>query len=736
MWSDFEALENELLDYFEHYESDMAGRLCYERCQYYLIKLDFTKVKDIVSKWYVSDVDYQGLFWKANVLNGLGESEKSAVLLEIVRKNVNSALLKDNANRAFLDSCSHLANLMLSYYVPKIDVANIELHNNEIDFYHLLGMVKLKAETRPFKAGTYDEHGFLLRDVNTVWSSGDRGFFKDYVNAYRTLYLLDQMGFPHQVFGRPILNNEIQPALKIMVKYDSGMVIATVAKMNGGRWVMRSVYNRELFGYVKREEANTFYNTWYETCKNAVERHKPEEFLENLMYETIIPTLIYMSVKLNQDQIVNLFKLYTSLYNQSNPEYQSKLLNLLYACMEEQSIKEILPSAFLIPTGRYDRMQDSRMEYPTRGYKGFSLTPEMVQILIDGLKDNNYNRKIESILRMETIAKNTKEGLKNENLLNAVYDMRSQKQSERIALRTYDIVPYNAERENLSLVTVLDNLVDKLRIYRLEGTQFSQDLFAIRDMLEELQYVASELMRHMPDVIDKVLQFMGKYSEQLCSPENHNDFGQSQYIDYFLTILYRLLSKADLLQVGADKLGVLAVEIKKLEKDFDVAGINAVLMVALDIPDSVVNLFVSGLKIKMYSADRKRRTDALNALKYLAIHDHDMNEIVDSIYQYLRTSQDSYVHEYIEFLSYLKKNNQLELSSDMLVALGYLRQRLEDTGFSANAKADILYSVSLFLRKIHIRDSQLMKERGEWKKLVVDDPEMFNDVKMAFDGEA
>jgi len=126
----------------------------------------------------------------------------------------------------------------------------------------------------------------------------------------------------------------------------------------------------------------------------------------------------------------------------------------------------------------------------------------------------------------------------------------------------------------------------------------------------------------------------------------------------------------------------------------------------------------------------------LNALKYLAIHDHDMNEIVDSIYQYLRTSQDSYVHEYIEFLSYLKKNNQLELSSDMLVALGYLRQRLEDTGFSANAKADILYSVSLFLRKIHIRDSQLMKERGEWKKLVVDDPEMFNDVKMAFDGEA
>ena len=27
------------------------------------------------------------------------------------------------------------------------------------------------------------------------------------------------------------------------------------------------------------------------------------------------------------------------------------------------------------------------------------------------------------------------------------------------------------------------------------------------------------------------------------------------------------------------------------------------------------------------------------------------------------------------------------------------------------------------------------KERGEWKKLVVDDHEMFNDVKMAFDVE-
>ena len=734
MWDEFETLESELLDYFEKHESDMTGRLCYERCQYYLVKLDFAKVKEIVMQWYVSDVDYQSLFWKANVLNGLGEAEKSVVLLETIRKNVNSALLKDNSNRALLDSCSHLANLILSYYVPKIDVANIELHNNEIDFYHLLGMVKLKSETKPFKVGTYDEHGFLLRDVNTVWSSGDRGFFKDYVNAFRILFLLDQVGFPHQVFGKPVLNNEVQPALKIMVKYDSGMVIATVVKMNGGRWVMRNVYNRELFGYVKREEAKAFYRLWYETCKNAVERHRSEKYLESLLYETVIPTLMYMCVKLDQDQIVNLFKLYIAIYNLSNPEYQSKLLKLLYACMDEQSIKEILPNAFLIPTGKYDRMQDSRMEYPTRGYKGFCLTSEMVRILTEGLKDNNYNRKIETLLRLEAIARHVKDGLKDETLLDAVYELRSQKRNGWIALRTFDIIPYNAEKEGYSLETVVYNLVDKLKIYQLDGTQFSQDLFAIRENLEELQYVASELTRYMPDVTDKVLQFMQKYSDQLCSYENHNEYGQSQYIDYFLTILYRLLTKANLVQVGADKLEALVSEIKKLEKDFDVAGITAVLMMALNVQDTVVISFINGLRIKMYSADRKRRTDALSALKYLASHDHDMNEVVDGIYQYLKTSQDSYVHEYIEFLSYLRNINLLELSNDMLVAMGYLRQRLGDASFSANAKADILYSVSLFLRSIHVRDNQLIKERNEWKKLVADDPEMFNDVKMAFDG--
>ena len=89
MWEDFETLESKLIDYFEHHESDMGGRLFYERCQYYLQKLDFAKVRAIVADWYVSDVDYQSLFWKANVLNSLGDVEKSAVLLEIIRKRGN-----------------------------------------------------------------------------------------------------------------------------------------------------------------------------------------------------------------------------------------------------------------------------------------------------------------------------------------------------------------------------------------------------------------------------------------------------------------------------------------------------------------------------------------------------------------------------------------------------------------------------------------------------------------------
>lgn len=733
MWKDFEALESKLIDYFEHHESDMGGRLFYERCQYYLQKLDFAKVRAIIADWYVSDVDYQSLFWKANVLNSLGEVEKSAVLLETIRKNVNSALLKDNSNRAYLNSCSHLANLILSYYTPKIDVANIELHNSEIDFYHLLGMVKLKAEVKPFKEGTYDEHGFLLRDVNTVWSSGGRGFFKDFVNAFRTLFLMDKVGVPHQVFGRPILTNEVIPALKIMVKYDSAMVISTVIKMNGGRFVEREVYNRELFGYVKREEAADFYKIWYEICKKAVEKQLSEKYLNSLIYESVIPTLMYLSVKLDQHQIVNLFNLYLALYNSKNHNYQSKLFKLLYACMDEQSLKEVLPSAFLVPTGMYDRVQDSMMEYPLRGYNGFVFTPEMAQIMIEGLKDKSYDRKLESIQRMKIIAENVKGGLSDEMLLNAVYEFRGQEIISGMALSTYSIVPYHAEKETRDIVTVVCKIVEKLKIYQLDSKHFSQDLFAIRDILDDLQYVAGELTQYSSDVIDKVVQFMSVYSGQLTAPENHNDFGQSQFIDYFLTVLYRLLNQMDLSQAGADKLGALAAEIKKLENSFEVAGINAELMVALNIPEQVVHSLIYGLKIKMYSANRKRRVDALNALKYLAGHGYDMREVVDGVYQYLKTSQDSYLHEYIEFLSYLKNIFKVELSKDMLVAIGYLRQRLSDSSFSANAKADILYSVSLFLRSIHVRDNDLIKERAEWRKLVKDDPEMFNDVKMAFD---
>ena len=454
-----------------------------------------------------------------------------------------------------------------------------------------------------------------------------------------------------------------------------------------------------------------------------------------LISETVIPTLMYLSVKLDQQQIVKLFNLYLALYNSKNYDYQSKLFKLLYACMDEQSLKEVLPSAFLVPTGMYDRMQDSRMEYPSRGYKGFVLTPEMAQIMIDGLKADSYNRKIEAIQRMKIIAENVKGGLSDESLLNAVYELRGQDNARGIALSTYSIVPYHTGKDTRDIATVVYNLVDKLKLYQLDGNHFSQDLFAIRDMLDDLQYVAGELTRYMPDVIDKVVQFMSIYSKQLTSPANHNDFGQSQFIDYFMTVLYRLLNQVDLSEVRADKLGDLSAVVKKLEKDFEVAGINVILMVALNKPDAIVEPFVNGLRIKMYSADRKRRADALNALKYLAVHDYDMGEVINCVYQYLKTSQDSYIHEYIEFLSYLRNNFKLDLSKEILVAVSYLRQRLSDASFSANAKADILYSVSLFLRSIHVRNNDLIKERGEWRKLVKEDPEMFNDVKMAFEWE-
>lgn len=735
MWDDFDALEIELLDYFEHHESDMESRLMYERCQYHIMRLDFSKVRDIIAGWYVSDLDYQSLFWKANILNSLGETEKSAVLLEIIRKNVNSALLKDNSNRAFLNSCSHLANLILSYYVPKIDVANIELHNNEIDFIHLLGMAKLKAEAKPFKGGTYDEHGFLLKDVNTVWSSGDRGFFKDFANAYRTLFLLDKLGFPLQVFGRPIMTNEVVPAARTMLKYDSGLVLSTIFKMNGGRWVIRGVYCREMFGYIKLDEAARYYSLWFKSCQEVVEKKSRDSYLGNVIFETVIPTMIFLSVKFEQSKIVELFKMYLALYNSSNPEYQINHLKLLYSCMDEESIKEVLPSVFLTPIGKYDRMQDSRLAYPSRGYKGFVLTTEMIALIIEGLKSTNYYRVQEAIERLEIISQFVKDGLANGDLQNAVYEMRSSHSNSNAVLRSYQVVPYNPEKENHSLETCVYQLVDKLKLYRIDGNQFSQDLFSVRDCLENLTFVAGEIERYMPDVIDKVLLFMNTYSGQLTSSLNHNDFGQSQDIAYFLTILNILLGSTNLVQVGVDKLSALAVEVKKLDNDFEVSNINAILMVALNIPDQTIRQFIDGLKVRMFSGDRKRRTDALNALKYLASHDHDMDDVIEGIYQYLRTSQNDYIHEYIEFLSYLRRCNQLELTQSLLDSVKYLRNRLNESGFSANAKADLLYSMSILLRSIHVKSQPLYKERGEWKKLVLDDPEMFNDVKMAFDGE-
>ena len=736
MWDDYANLESELLVYFEHHESDMEGRLMYERCQYYIMRLDFNKVRKILTDWFVSDLDYQSLFWKANILNSLGETEKSAMQLEIIRKNVNSALLKDNSNRAFLDSCSHLANLILSYYVPRVDVANIELRNDEIDFSHMMNMVRLKSKTKPFRSGTYDEHGFLLKDVNTVWSSGDRGFFDDFVNAYRTLFLLDRVGFPLQIFGRPIMTNDVVPAIKIMRKYDSDMVISTVLKMNGGRWIIRDVYSREMFALMTKQEAETFYSLWFKACNEAVEKKQSDSHLNSVIFETVIPTLVFMSVKLEQSQIVDLFKLYLRLYNDSNPEYQIKHLKLLYACMDENSIKEVLPGVFLTPIGKYKRNQDSRLCYPNKGYKGFVLTEDMIQILISGLKSVSFNNFSETLQRLDIIAKYVKDGLNNEELLNTVYKLRSEQSGTNLILKTYQFIPYNPDKERRSLESCVSHLVEKLINYQLDGNQFRKDLFYVLDCLKNLINVSGELDSYMSDVIDKVIQFLSLYKVQLISKENDYDYGLSQDISYFLTIFNKLLGRVNLALVDYKKFDVLATELKELDDDFEILSITAILMVASNKQGrEEYSSFFDVLKVRMFSGDRIRRIDALEALKYLASHDNDMDDVVEDVCQYLRTSQNDYIHEYIEFLGFLRKCNKLELTQDLIYSVKYLRNRLNNASFSANAKGDLLYSMSLLLRSIHVRDKDLIKERGEWKKLVLEDQEMFNDVKMAYDGD-
>ena len=730
----FDKIEAELMSYYETHEDETLGKFYYECCLMGLIRCQHDKVRSILAEWLVSDTDYQGLLWKASILNNLGETEKCVALLDTVRNKVGAALLNTTCNREYLNSCAHMANLILRYYTPMIDVKSIDLHRQDgIDFDNLLYHLRLESDRQKAKTGRYDEHGYLLNEVNTVWRSEDRGFFKDYANAYRLLSLIDQVGHPLQVFGRPLRNSMMEQALTTMTRYDSGMVLSFLIRMNGDNWMQRSIFTRELMGYVKVDEAELFYQDWFETCKKVVAGKTRDKAIMKLAIETIVPILMMMSVKLKQDELKELLKLYLKIYERKEPSYQEKYLKLIYACMDKKSLQQMMPVVYKTLMTDYERIMDSHIELPERGYEGYKPDSSVIKVMIDGFNSDNMALNQEAFVRLKTLTKHCGSGWMTRDLKKAVAEWRTRGTMRVQERESYQYLPAQGRSDTKAFEKTVNDDVEKLLHVVFDKKQFTSVLMAFRDQLQMLTYEPQMLTAQINIIAEKVAQFMKIYEKAILGVEQGVDFsGEYPYVDYFFEVLKQFLLATKLQGMKRENIQLMLSMLSKFTKKFEIEHAIALLQVGLHPAAEETTNLAKERENGLFSGLRKRRNDNMRAILLYAENGADITELVQRVMQHIVTAQNESVNEYVDFLVRLEHKGLIAVDEELIKTMSTMLQRVGESGFSANTQMDVAYSSITLALRMAKKERKAMKVLNGWKKYA-EGPEVFNDVKVALE---
>lgn len=725
----YEKLEKHLEKYFMTHESDLIGRFYYNRCLYWCYKLDFKKVQSILSEWYVSDVDYQGLLWKASIWNEIGVFEKSLNLLDLVSKNAYSALLKNSENKPFLNSCIHIAYTVMQFNIQRMFSTRVNHDNDDsLDFDALLDTIRLRAESGKNHGGTFNEHGYLLKDVNMVWCGDGRGYYRDYLNAYRIILLMERTGHPFQMFGRSLKDNLMETTLSILTKYDSVIVISSLLRMNCHPVLFRKIFTRELANFVTAEEAKSMYADWYPICKKAILSGDKDSYLSSLVYDVALPVLISMSVKLGMDEIVTLFNLYISVYTKGHHSYSEKYPILLYACMDEKSQESIISEAYKVPLKPISRVHDSFFPMPTKGYSKYNVETEAISILIKGFENSDIQVNRYAYKRTVALHRQLGNGWMTDELKAAIYRWRSSKPSVVESRKSFSLLPYNDTLDEFSPEQLLYQDVQRLKLLKFKKETFKQTLFDFRGCVEILIENTHPWDTCLIDILSKVNDFLRVYEKNLLSATKLDFMGDFSFSQYLFVLLAKLFQRANLASIETTIKQELLGRFKKQQTMYDCVSIQSVLMLSIPSTDDEIKEFANILVSRLFNTDKSKRHDAIRTLINLVNGDKEVSGLINFIMLYLSSSQSDFNYEYLDFFISIKDKLNNEQINQLAKTLKQLLHQLKGITISRNGKMDITYSALQLMNCLN-NNANIKAVYKLWKKEVVN-PEEFNDVKV------
>ena len=726
----YDELETKLKRYFEKNNSEKICQLYYEGCLNRLFKQQFKEVKTILSGWQVSEVDFLGQFWKASILNSIGEWDTAAAILDSVRKKARSSLLKSNEQKPLFDSCIHVANSFLRYYSQKYDVSNIDIHRSAfIDLDHLFSGLKLKTGLNTNKGGASDHHNFRMNDIHVVWDGGERGFFQDYVFSLRTILLMERLGYPLQVMGRCVVEYILEPVLKAMARYDSGMVISMLLRMNASPYLQKSVMTRELMGYVKKEEAKQFYDMWKETVRKAIAKDKETCYQDELVFKVLIPVMIKLCVKLDDDEVLEMFQIYEKVYSQGHMSYDEDNVNLLFDCVPDSELVKCLELAFHTNIGTLPRVPNRKFVLPERSYGSYVLDRDARQKILDALKSNKIGAILDAIYRLECLNIHCNTAWLDDELRNEVIAWRNRSEKSNLVLTTFETVGYNAEKdEKIPIAIVGEELKRFKKRVEDDSTPSEMRLHMVSSSLDVFVAGGKYVGDCLNDILSIMTSYLEKDAEVLLKHRWEDYLGDYGHASYMIRLLTEFVKKIELDGQDTNILKRLLTAIEKIYENYPTAQIQAILMTATHSTDRQKTSFVSKISPRFYSSRHDVRIDALKALQFLDKKGLNSKKEYSNMIQYVGISLNENICDILRGLTELSGKLSGEQCDQLQKQMKLLLQRITEKSFNKEAETDIIYEGMKLLVKL--KDNKKMtKVYGAWKKYV-QDPETFKDIKV------
>lgn len=389
--SKFDELAEELSSELENKASTLTRRIYYEKCLKALGELDYKKIRSVLAKWDVNDLDYLGSIWKANVLIEIGEKDQGTMLLDNAFNSVRTMLLNDSES-VYLRSVFIILNDCISLYNRKsktdIDYSISLKMSDYIDYIE--NEINQEKEQKQIDV----THDFNIGSFGTQWNIGHSGYNHRYIESFRYQIICENYGYSLGTPNFSINSNLLKKIFPYIAGCNMHYALSSLVRSVNSD-VFKIVCSRKYISSLSSEEAKIIFDQYlniWDTIDNKAQSNEQIRRFKKIVF----PLLSRLCVKIDSERIIKFITTYLNF--SGDYDFNNEYLTRAYNSLSKEDLNIVANVVYSAPI-KLD-MHEHDVLLPSISAPNFEVSNNMIKIVSDGIVDSNIAIRNAAYIRM------------------------------------------------------------------------------------------------------------------------------------------------------------------------------------------------------------------------------------------------------------------------------------------------------------------------------------------------